>query len=98
MSLLIQQCGCENGIANAVRIHVGAGAAILQVALLGCRDTSRDANAAAAVGNSPTEFVDRRGFEAPNQATFVVFSPARIVGFDVLRVLLGELLDGLLNG
>lgn len=98
MSLLIQQgCG-ENRIADAVRVHVGAGAAILQVALLGAGDAARNSHAGAAIGDAPAELVDGRRFETSNESTLVVFAAARIVSLDVLRMLLRELQNRLLDG
>lgn len=98
MSLLVQQGGGENGVADAVRVHVAAGPAVLQVALLGIGHAARNAHAGAAIGNSPAELVDGGRLEAADEPALVVLATAWVVRLDVLRVLLRQLDDRFLDG
>lgn len=96
--LFLDEAGVQDGMADTVGITVGAWASVLEVALLGVGNATWNAHAGATVGDAPAEFVDGGGFQTADQTTLVVLSSAGVVRLDVLGVLLGQLLDGGLDG
>lgn len=95
--LFIQTDGTQNGLHHGVGIAIGAGSAILKVALSIVIDAPGDTYAAATVGNSGTEVIDGTGLVLSGQTTGIVLSLLGIIGPDVALVALGELGHRLLN-
>lgn len=83
---------CANEpMGHAWLLTVGSGAAVLEVAAALALDVPAHADGRAAVGDAPQEGGDVGGLVAARQAALVALAVRR----NVLRVLLGQLLDGL---
>lgn len=93
----VQQAGGSDGRGDGVRVAVGGGPAVLEVALLLLAHLARDADAGAAVGHAGRELVDAGGLQVAQQAALVVLAAVGVVHGDVLGVSLPQLLDGSLN-
>lgn len=93
----VQQAGGGDGRGDGVRVAVGGGPAVLEVALPLLAHLARDADAGAAVGHAGRELVDAGGLQVAQQAALVVLAAAGVVHGDVLGVSLAQLLDGSLN-
>ena len=59
---------------DEVRVGVGRGPAVLEVALALLVDLARDAHRGAAVGDAVAELADRRGLVVPGQAALVTLA------------------------
>lgn len=83
------QADCaKNSFDNRVWITVGARATIFEIAFAVIGNTTWNPNGTTAVSNTSVEVVDRRCFVLSSQASFVIFSPTRIVSFDVCWMIL----------
>lgn len=89
-----QECVLDEEPDNSVRVNIGSRAAILQVTLTLLHHRQRDTNRGTTVSNTITESVDVACLMLASQAVLVTSS---VLG-DVLRMALGETLDGGLNG
>ena len=95
--LFVQADGAQDGLHHGVGIAVGAGAAILEIALAIIIDAARNAYAATAIGHAGTEIVDGARLVLSGQTTGIVLSLLGIVGANVPLVALGQLGHRLLN-
>lgn len=95
--LFVQADGAQDGLHHGVGIAVGAGAAILEIALAIIIDAARNAYAASAIGHAGTEIVDGARLVLSGQTTGIVLSLLGIVGANVPLVALGQLGHRLLN-
>lgn len=82
--------------AHHVRVHVGGGTTILQVATPFVGARARNANTGPTIGHASTEVVHGRGLVATSQSASIVGTAAGIVLDDVLLVVLLQLLDAIL--
>lgn len=93
----IKQAGLSDGHRHNVRVTVRCRASILEVAPLVLAHLPGDADASSPVGHAGGEVVDARGFVQTCEAPLVVLAAAWVVLLDVLLVLFGQFLYGLLN-
>ena len=78
--------GLEEQTRDDVGVHVGGGAAVLEIAATLVLGLVRDAHGGAAVSDAVFEFIDGAGFVKTGETKLVVFA----VGRDVLLVGRGE--------
>jgi len=95
--LRVQQAGDGDGLGHWVRVAVGGGPTVLEVALLLLAHLAGDPDAGAPVGHAGGEVVDGGGLVEPREAPHVVLPAVRVVHSDVLGVFFAQLLDGLLD-
>lgn len=97
VSSFVEETRTDEGLCHSIRITVGGGPAVLEVALLLMAHVPGDADAGAAVGHASGELVDVGCLVETRQAPGIVQPPFGVVGTDVVLVTLAQLLDGLFN-
>merc|ERR1719486_1432503 len=96
--LLVEADGLDDDLGDGVRDAVAARPPVLQVAVTLLRALPRYPDAAASVGHAGAEVVDAGSLVQPSQTPLVVLALIGIVGLDVPDVMLGEVVDGGLDG
>jgi len=84
----------DDSLGHSIRVAVGRGTAVLEVATAVLAHLPRNADAGAAVGHAGREVVDAGGLVVAGEAPLVVLPAARVVDADVLGVAQRQLLDG----
>ena len=97
VSSFVEETRADEGLCHSIRITVGRGPAVLEVALLLITHVPRDADAGTTVGHASGELVDVGCLVETRQAPGIVQPPFGVVGTDVVLVTLAQLLDGLFN-
>jgi len=101
-SLLLLICLAQDDCAHdrfcyEVRVTVGRGAAVLKVSAAVLAHVAGYSDAGAAVGHSGREVVNAGGLVETGQAASVVGTLLGIVHGDVVRMSVGQSLDGIFN-
>lgn len=97
VSSFVEETRANKGLCHSVRITVGGGPAVLEVALLLMAHVPGDADAGTAVGHASRELVDAGRLVETRQASGIVQPPLGVIGTDVVLVTLAQLLNGLFN-
>jgi hypothetical protein len=91
---LVEEGGLDDNAGDTVRVDVGSGTSILQVAIALSRDMTRNTNGGATVSDTRGEVADVSGLMTTSETKIVVLS----VNCDVFRVLEAEFFDSGLDG
>lgn len=97
ISSFVEETCADEGLCHSVRITVGRGPTILEVALLLLAHSPGDTDAGTTVGHASGELMDVGCLVETSQAPGIVKPPFGVVGTDVVLVTLAQLLNGLFN-
>jgi len=94
VKLLVKATSLDQNLSDLIRIAVGGGSAIFQVAFAVFGHVPWNPDGAAPVGDSGGEVVNGGGFVEAGETTLVVLALVGVVGLDVANVVAGQLVDG----
>ena len=77
-----------------VRVTIGGGTSVLEVAATFFRHISRDPNGAASIGHARGKIMDRRCLMLTRQPPFIVLALVRIICLDVTYMVSGKFING----
>ncbi len=96
-NLFIKTAGLDKNAGNLIRVTVGRGSPVLEVALTLLSNTTWNSDRTATIGHAGTEVVDGGCLVESGQPALVIFSLIRVVRFDVANVMARQLVNGLLD-